>query len=91
MAYAAYTPAQQVVAATTITAAKTALVSLCSIIFANRDFKNVEQEIADASKIRFGLMAISQAETSTTAYNQIIMGLTKLAQYYNLQIATTIT
>lgn len=89
--YPAYTAPQVVVSATTITAAKTTLVNLCSIIFANRDFKNVEEEIADASKIRFGLMAISQLETSQVAYDRIIMGLNKLAQSYNLQIATTIS
>lgn len=91
MAYPAYTAAQQIIAATTITAAQNALKSLCSIIFANRDFKNVDQEIGDASKIRFGLMALLQPETSQTAYDRIVIGLNELCNIYNQQTIPTVT
>lgn len=91
MAYTIYTAPQAVVPATTITAAQNKLKSLCSIIFANRDFRNVDQEIADASKIRFGLMALSQAETDITAYYQIIEGLNFMCGIYTQQTVPTVS
>ena len=86
-----YTPPQANVPATTITAAQNKLLSLSSIIFANRDFKNVEQEIADASKIRFGLMALNQSDTPLDAQNKIIVTLNRMCGIYNQQTVPTVS
>ncbi len=85
--YPTYTAPQVVVPATTITAAQNKLISLSSIIFANRDFSNVDQELADALKIRVGLRVLGNPETSRTAYNQIIQGLNFMCGIYNQQVA----
>ncbi len=85
--YPTYTAPQIVVPATTITAAQNKLISLSSIIFANRDFSNVDQELADALKIRVGLRVLGNPETSTIAYNQIIQGLNFMCGIYNQQVA----
>lgn len=86
MAIQIYTDPQQVVAATTITGAQDLLLVLCSKIFMARDFKTVESEIADASKIRIGLMALSQTDTDSESYDRIILGLNNMCTLYNIQI-----
>jgi hypothetical protein len=73
---------QTIVPATTIQAAKDHLLVLCETIFKARDLAKVEQEIADASKIRFGLNALTTMTVDEDAYQQIIIGLNKLCKVY---------
>lgn len=69
----------------TIDAAEDYLLVLCDKIFKARDLAKVELTVADASKIRFGLMAIGYIEVTDTAYQQIIVGLNKLCKVYSQQ------
>lgn len=73
---------QSLVPATTIASANTKLLSLCYDIFGARDFSKVENKIADASKIRFGLKALTNLTAEDEAYQQIIVGLNKLCKVY---------
>lgn len=91
MAIQIYTDPQQVNSVSTITAAQNLLLVLCTKIFSVRDFKYVEREIADASKIRFGLMALTQVDTSTTAYDRIILTLNRMCDIYNIQIVPEVS
>lgn len=80
--------------ATTITESQNKFLELCEIIFQARDFSKVEKEIADASKIRFGLQCIDSSLSETfcltedlvlsneDVFQKIIVGLNKLSKVY---------
>ena len=80
---------QQLNYTTTISTAKLRLVELCETIFKSLDYASVEEEIATASKIRFGLKAYLEGSPYTDADSQqrIIVTLNKLCNIYNQQNA----
>lgn len=85
-----YTNPQTLDKISIVYATKTKLLALCGTIFANRDFKNVESEIAQASKIRLGLMALDTIELSTGEQQDILTTLTLMCGIYNQQTIPTI-
>ncbi len=76
---------QQLTPQVTIDAAEDYLLALCETIFKARDLSKVEKTVADASKIRFGLMALEDLDVTDEAYQQIIVGLNKLCKVYSQQ------
>jgi len=69
----------------TIDASEDYLLKLCVQIFKARDLAKVENIVADASKIRFGLMATQFLDDDSLQMQQIIVGLNKLCKIYNQQ------
>lgn len=83
----------QINESTTVNASETFLLGLCETIFKARDFATVEQTIADASMIRFGLKALNntQAELIPQDREKIVVSLNKLCNIFSQQTIPTIT
>jgi len=78
-------------ASQTIDTAENYLLDLCLVIFKARDFGKIEKQIADASKIRFGLKALNLLTPDEEAYQRIIVGLNKLCNVSTSQNVPLIT
>ena len=76
---------QSLIPQVTIDASEDYLLLLCDKIFKARDLSKVEVNVADASKIRFGLLALNNLVVTDAAYQQIILGLNILCKVYSQQ------
>lgn len=74
----------------TIDAAEDYLLARCEDIFKARDLSKVENIIANASKIRYGLKALNNLTVEDDEYQQIIVGLNKMCKVYSQQTVPTI-